>query len=274
MPKRTPAAPATSWQGISAQRAEASSPPVGLDLDDHDDQGENTMVGEVPRNLLELSSSGDENTRAYTAPQELIELAKRKREERLQAKAAATALPMASTAVTQRPPARRRAEVGDSDYELARSGRRAPPSSDATPPRGTLAVTPPRGMPAVSPSDSPFDSDDAAPAVARSLSPEREPLAPASAPEIDISPVPPPTSALLALRRAVSEPLEPEESAPAVDDGGPSSELGSASQLMTPSQRGSSWFTGGRRWLMIAALCMLVGFVLSRWRGIEQLLLR
>jgi hypothetical protein len=51
--------------------AEAARP-IPVDEDDRED----TTVGEVPEGLLALSSHQDESTRAYTAPQELIELAK------------------------------------------------------------------------------------------------------------------------------------------------------------------------------------------------------
>jgi hypothetical protein len=78
---RAPAAPFTPWRDVPVLgAAEVASPPVKAD-DDHED----TIVGEVPKNLLELSGEDEDNTRAYQAPQELIDLARREREERRQA---------------------------------------------------------------------------------------------------------------------------------------------------------------------------------------------
>jgi len=86
-----PAAPVTPWRSGPAPAAAPSeaTPPRGTPLNFSSDDEERvsepepTIVGKVSENLLELSSAGgDENTRAFTAPRELIELARRKREER------------------------------------------------------------------------------------------------------------------------------------------------------------------------------------------------
>jgi hypothetical protein len=107
-----PNAPLTPWRGmpaVSAARAEATPPrgmPIQFSSDDEagPSEPEPTLVGKVPDNLLELSSAvgGDENTRAFTAPRELIELARRKREERLQAVSASEEDHSKTTARPQR----------------------------------------------------------------------------------------------------------------------------------------------------------------------------
>jgi hypothetical protein len=89
----SPNAPFDPWRGLPSLQAEPVdiTPPRGTPINainfGRDDQPgsdpEPTVVGKVPDNLMELSAAGgDENTRAFTAPRELIELAKRKREER------------------------------------------------------------------------------------------------------------------------------------------------------------------------------------------------
>lgn len=57
-----------------------ASPGVAFDPE-HDDEPEDTTVGAVSQDLLALSA-GEENTRAFSVPTELIELAKRERAER------------------------------------------------------------------------------------------------------------------------------------------------------------------------------------------------
>ena len=89
---RAPAAPLTPWRDVPPLKAAtglASLPPAEA-KEDHD--REDTIVGQVPKKLLDLSSEdedAEENTRAYQAPQELIDLARREREERRQAQAGA-----------------------------------------------------------------------------------------------------------------------------------------------------------------------------------------
>jgi hypothetical protein len=81
----TPAAP---WRGVPSIQADPVeiTPPRGTPIrfdrnDENDSEPEPTIVGKVPDNLLELSGGQEENTRAFTAPRELIELAKRTRDE-------------------------------------------------------------------------------------------------------------------------------------------------------------------------------------------------
>jgi hypothetical protein len=88
-----PNAPVTPWRGLPSLQADPVdiTPPRGTPIDAINFRGDDaresepepTIVGKVPDNLMELSAAGaDENTRAFTAPRELIELAKRKRDER------------------------------------------------------------------------------------------------------------------------------------------------------------------------------------------------
>jgi hypothetical protein len=81
-----PAEAARKEEGGRREKAFSASP---LAAALGDDDREDTLVGAVPKRLLELTShSTDENTRAYQAPRELLELARRQREERLAARAA------------------------------------------------------------------------------------------------------------------------------------------------------------------------------------------
>jgi hypothetical protein len=75
----TPVVPPTPRAPIPPP-PESSGPSIEIGGDDR----EETLVGAVPQNLLALSTEAEENTRAYQAPQELIELARRQREGRLQ----------------------------------------------------------------------------------------------------------------------------------------------------------------------------------------------
>jgi hypothetical protein len=84
--ERAPAAPLTPWRDVPPLKgpAEAEGAPARAAQPDQDH--EETIVGEVPQNLLELSSEDEqENTRAYQAPPELVDLARRQREERRRA---------------------------------------------------------------------------------------------------------------------------------------------------------------------------------------------
>jgi hypothetical protein len=175
-----PNAPVTPWRGMPAVRAGAgeATPPRGTPLqfrsddDERASEPEPTIVGKVSENLLELSSAagGDENTRAFTAPRELIELAKRKREERLHGVAAEE-----DHARSTARPQKGSASDGASDL-------RAPAAPNV----------PVDSMP---PSE---DIPDAAPPVAHSHASELDPasrpalpsrkLAPESGPEIEIDP--------------------------------------------------------------------------------------
>jgi hypothetical protein len=84
--ERAPAAPLTPWRDVPRlnERAENEGAPARAVQPDHDH--EQTIVGAVPQDLLELSGEDeDENSRAYPAPPELVELARRQREERRRA---------------------------------------------------------------------------------------------------------------------------------------------------------------------------------------------
>lgn len=177
-----PNAPVTPRRGAPALAPDPGevTPPRGTPLrfraddDERASEPEPTIVGKVPNNLLELSSGGggDENTRAFTAPRELIELAKRKREERLQGSLPPEEDHARSTA---RPQGRGSFGAGVSDLKAA-----AAPN------------VPVDSMP---PSE---DAPDAAPPVAHSHASELDPasrpalgsrkIAPESGPEIEIDP--------------------------------------------------------------------------------------
>ncbi len=260
---RAPSAPITPWRGVpplaeklpefkpspavatrlgpsqvSKPHDSSSSPAVAIshELDEHED----TIVGQAPKNLLELSSSGDENTRAYTAPQELIELAKRKREERLKAGAAIDAVPEAHSRETARPPNRAAALTArDAAEDMPRAAK----------------------LPSLT--FSPLPEGDSAPAVDREVSDR----------------APPPSHH--------APPSASAESAPVIEIG-PGSELpesGSAQRMDAPlptprwdpgslAAARSSSRHGGKRWLLVAAMFIIVGVVISRWAVIQQLVSR
>ena len=278
---RAPNAPVTPWANVPAlvsaspvREADASdsSPPVGIEPEDERDDREQTIVGEVPRRLLELSS-GDENTRAYTAPQELIELARRKREERLKAKGApATAEDNAATLAvqareTERPPARRRPleSIPEESFEDV--------------------------MPADPPAAEAHSEEDSAPAIERSASghPEREaplvsfvpkaaavpkiaaPSKVASAAPPKVASAAPPVSNSMLDRLYGSVPA-PKDSVPAAGNIG-SSEPAPPSEEPAPSVQQTSWSNGARRWVIVIGLFIAIGVVLARWRGLERFLL-
>src|SRR4051812_31698466 len=67
----------------------SDSPSAHNEDEASDDEREVTPVGQASKALLELSSSsGDQNTRAYQAPRELLDLARRQQAKRAQARAA------------------------------------------------------------------------------------------------------------------------------------------------------------------------------------------
>ncbi|HWO15071.1 MAG TPA: hypothetical protein VNN80_36460 [Polyangiaceae bacterium] len=111
-----PPAPVTPRRGMprveldTGEETPARAAPAALAYDREDP--EPTIVGKVPMNLLELSSAGEENTRAFTAPRELIELARRRREERLDSNMPSDA----HLRDTQRPA---RAALEDADADAA-----------------------------------------------------------------------------------------------------------------------------------------------------------
>jgi hypothetical protein len=276
---RAPSAPVTPWRGIAPTQPKSSqpsavaapgraplrmplpmpreedeadaSPPVGLLEEEHED----TIVGEVPRKLLELSSSGgagDENTRAYTAPQELIELAKRKREARLKASAAVAAPPEAHSRETARPPGQRR---GLGNAAVAQPFELVVPRAGVLPAEGGSSYPP----------ESP--EGDAAPAVARDLSGPPWGEDPAGPPSAGVEPKVG-GSSLLELARATNE-LVDLDSAPAVNDSVPAeSEPASVadSASSTPEKR---VLTSARLYLFLVALFIVTGFLLSRWNGLH-----
>jgi hypothetical protein len=207
----------------------------------------------VPRKLLELSSSGgDENTRAYTAPQELIELAKRKREARLKASAAVAAPPEAHSRETARPPGQRR---GLGNAAVAQPFELVVPRAAVLPVDGESSYPP----------ESP--EGDAAPAVARDLSGPPWGEDPAGPPSAAVAPKAG-GSSLLDLARATNELVDP-DSAPAVNDSVPAAEPGPASVASVSSTHENRALTPARRYLLLVALFIVAGFLLARWNGLH-----
>lgn len=242
-----PNAPVTPWRGLRAVAADAAdvTPPSGTPLtfraDDEErvSEPEPTIVGRVSENLLELSSAtADENTRAFTAPRELIELAKRKREEQLHGSSSAVDEKAKSTARPQRQ-ASAAAEVSDLQVPAAPN-------------------VPVDSMP---PSE---DEPDAAPPVAHSHAGELHPsprtapalqkFAPDSGPEIEIDPA---SELSPSARRAVLA---------STGRNLPISENVLISEPMPGTKKGSS-----RTWLLLFGLFVVLGVVIARWRDIAAL---
>jgi hypothetical protein len=234
-----PNAPVTPWRGMPAVRAEPgeATPPRGTPLpfrsdDEARSEPEPTIVGKVSENLLELSSgSGDENTRAFTAPRELIELAKRKREERLSG---------ASPSADDQAKSTARPQKGGASADV--SDLKAPAAPNVP-------------VDSLPPSE---DIPDAAPPVAHSHASELDPasrpalpsrrLEPESGPEIEIDPA---SELSPSARRAVlaSTGRHPPVSEPAL----------------------STKKSSARQWLVLFALFVVIGVVIARWRELAAL---
>jgi hypothetical protein len=134
---RAPAAPLTPWRDVPPLKS-----PAGLESLPSPEAGENpdhedTIVGQVPKDLLDLSSEdegAEENTRAYQAPQELIDLARREREERRQAQAGAGKRgPKAAFPDSLPPTPRHEADADPSDLRTATVPVAGGPSGAAAP---------------------------------------------------------------------------------------------------------------------------------------------
>jgi hypothetical protein len=293
----------------------ADSPGAHQDEDEEpaEDEREVTPVGQASKALLELSSSsGDQNTRAYQAPRELLDLARRQQAKRAQACAAAGSLqPSAapSPAASLQPSA---APSPAASLQPSAAPQRAaslqPPASprllddDAAPPRPIGESVPPRDRPtrrparsqriaesstpsiSVEPASSsleginsdgeleapePESSDrisvnDAAPSVARSR-PSRS-LSDAPAPSSVSSSSEAPPASLSELVRAVSASDPASSAAPSARAAVPDS--AAASSARQPQRMPLPVL------VMIISICLLIGFVLAKWRGLELLLPR
>lgn len=233
---RAPAAPLTPWRDVPPlKEASASSSPPAVEADDENDH-EDTLVGEVPKNLLDLASEEreEEHTRAYQAPQELIELARREREVRRQARAREEQKKDAKAKFADSipPTARAADELKDDQSDVA----------TATVPLDSLAA-------------------DAAPPVMRTSAVRGAPLdEPGQGGQVSNAP-----ASLEELVAAVSGPGE-RESIPVV------SEVLSADRLpdsMPDFSSSPRWWSRGRTWALLVGLVIVVGFALARWGGVE-----
>lgn len=200
------------------------------------EEPEPTLVGKVPENLLELSGAGEENTRAFTAPRELIELARRRREERLDSKAPADA------------------HLRDTQRPNRRAGSNAavePDESDAAPPI-PVDSAPPRRL-----------EEDAAPPIARTNSGEMEAVAlpPRAAPDSEPRGSGPVIEIEPASEMSISVSFDADSTAKAPV--APASE-----QVPSRIQSGMSLKPA----LLVGALFVLVGVVIARWHELMQLL--
>jgi hypothetical protein len=277
----------------------ADSPGTHNEDEAAEDEREVTPIGQAPKALLELSSpSGDQNTRAYQAPRELLDLARRQQAKRAQARAAtgsqqpsAPARPAPSLqpsapprgAASLQPPSPR---LDDDDAAPPR------PIGESSPPRDRLTQRPGRSQrsaesstPSISvaplsgsldgidssgeleapddESSEPLSVNDAAPSVARSRpsrSLSEEPAA--SSESSEAAP-----ASLSELVRAANDPdAQPSIAAPSSRGARPDSAV--LSSVRQPQRMPLSVL------VMIISICLLIGFVLAKWRGLEQLLPR
>lgn len=274
-----------------------------------DDEREVTPVGQASKALLELSTSnGDQNTRAYQAPRELLDLARRQQAKRAQARAATglqpSAAPPAAASLPPRPAPQPSASLHPPGSPRLLDDDAAPPRpiGESSPPRDRPTHRPGRSQrmaesstPSISvesisgslegfdsasgaelsgaeasgvetpdsePSD-PISVNDAAPSVARSR-PSRS-LSDDPAPSSASSSSAAPPASLSELARAANDPdAQPSIAAPSARGAQPDS--AAASSARQPQRMPLSVL------VMIISICLLIGFVLAKWRGIELLL--
>jgi hypothetical protein len=225
---------------------------------DADDDHEVTPVGHASKVLLELSSSGEQNTRAYQAPRELLELARRKQAARAQMPSQA---PVIRSVEDDAAPAR---PIGESLPPRERSTHKpvrldsmaesSAPSISVEPASSSLEALDAfeAGL------DSAESASDAAPSVARSR--------PSRAQSEDPAAVPAPSSASLAdLVREASSPSVPSSlAAPSVPD----------SAAAASSRTNASPRLPLSTLAVIVGICLAIGFILAKWRGLDLLLRR
>jgi hypothetical protein len=242
---QAPNAPVTPWRSVPALQpapSEVTPPrasPVAFTDDDRDEDPEPTIVGKVPESLLELSQ-GDENTRAFTAPRELIELAKRKREERLAG--AAGAVPSNERATAR--PVRAGVAASEGFEPLDMPAAPAVPVESYAPPESG-ADSESEGAPPVARTHS---GEMEAVALPSRTAPESEPVV--SGPEIEIDP----SSELSpSAQRAVIASLS-REATPA------------STPVESTAKMGSK-----RGWYLLFGLFVIVGVVIARWRELQLL---
>jgi hypothetical protein len=240
---RAPNAPVTPWHGVPALEpapvdvTPAHQAPHYAGRDASDSEPEPTLVGKVPEDLLELSGAHEENTRAFTAPRELIELARRKRAE----------LDFERSTDYERDAVARELQAVDT--------ARAPAGASGHPSRESLSA------PSV-PIDSVLPVEaDAAPPIKRTSSGEMEAAAlpsrradsfrvAPSGPEIEIDPG-------STLSPSVERVMSVVAQAPNI-----------ASE---PLPSGLRKPTSTLRWLLTIGLFVIVGVVITRWRDVVAL---
>lgn len=224
---------------------------------DEEEEPEVTPVGDASKVLLELSSGGDQNTRAYQAPRELLELARRKQAARAQSKSQAPVIRSADDdAAPPRP-------IGES---LPPRGRpthkpgRAQSVDESSAP--SISVQPASGgLEAIDSfeagRDTPVSGNDAAPSVARSR--------PSRALSEDPGAAPAPSSASLAeLVREASHPSSPSSlAAPNVPDSAVASSASNSSPRLPLSALA-----------VLVGICLAIGFILAKWKGLDLLFRR
>ena len=227
-----------------------------------------TPVGRAPKDLLELAATGDQNTRAYQAPQALLELARRQQAKRAQGgtpslPAAAPARAVDADAAPPRPiaesaPAR---PIGESLPPRERPTRRPARSERLESSTPSISVAPASSsLEAIESSERSFQesADGAAPSVARSR-PSRL--------EDEEADVPSSSSAasLSDLAQAASDSdIPPSIAAPSPDAMAPESAV--ASSFRTQGQR-----LPLAALAVIVGICLAIGFILAKWRGLDHL---
>jgi hypothetical protein len=238
---------AADWSGNSSEEQPAAE-------DDH----EVTPVGDASKVLLELSSAGEQNTRAYQAPRELLELARRKQAARTQTPSLA---PVIQPAEADAAPARPIGESLPPRERATHRPKRAESIAESSAP--SISVEPASSsLEAIDAFEaglhSPESAHEAAPSVARSRpsrSLSEEPAASSSLSGASLS----------ELVRETSNPATPNSlAAPSVPD---SAAAASSRTNATPRLPLSAL-------AVIVGICLAIGFILAKWRGLDLLLPR
>jgi hypothetical protein len=240
--------------------AEAARP-IPVDEDDRED----TTVGEVPEGLLALSSHQDESTRAYTAPQELIELAKRQREERRLARGRAPRAAGSPDGASPNRSAQARSVEPEPDASAPAVMRPSNPTDRATAPAPQPSLHPLDRHSAPPSEPEPGFVGDSAPPVSRSAAEQYaaaldgEPLLGAEASDASARSVRQLAPAFA--RDALAPVAMPPSGMQAMPfaSGPMSSPPSTLSSFKTP------WLSRGRLWAMLAGVMALVGYVLASW---------
>jgi len=218
-----------------------------------------TPVGHAANDLLELAATGDQNTRAYQAPQELLDLARRQQAERTPGTPSSpAAAPVRAEDADAAPPR----PISESLPPHERPTRRPARSERLESSTPSISVGPASSsLEGIGASESSFDAlqssaEDAAPSIARSR--------PSHLDEDADEPSSSSAASLSDLAQAALDPDAPSATAASPDAADP--ESGPSSSLRGMNQR-----LPLAALAVIVGICLAIGFILAKWRGLDQL---